>query len=75
MSLLELSDVDCLPLTLEDLYDIGYLSIFDGYDAALHDVIDQPLPDNMDEGDDNAREKKQDMTKKWKAPVKTTMNK
>jgi hypothetical protein len=68
------------PVSFDDDDELGFFSIFDGYNEASHDfekktlLIDSSDDEHEDEGLDSSDEE-MDLKVKWKASTKTTMNK
>ena len=76
---------DCYyPVTFDDDDDIGFFSIFDGYNEASFEMekisllVDSSEEESEKEDDDQeglGSSDEEDLKKKWKASTKTTMNK
>ena len=68
------------PIVLDD-DELGFFSIFDGYDETSYDQENKGLLESSDEEPSEGEElaassdEEGDLQKKWKASTKTTMNK
>ena len=83
---LEMPDDLCYPVSFDNDDDLGFFSIFDGYDEGSHELekkrflIDSSDDEDeelqKDEGEElDSSDEEMELKKKWKASTKTTMDK